>query len=306
MADSKIGHKMHNLAIRNIDASSLRRGCRFAIGAAVLLCAAMTSHALADDREEQLVLYVQEQDLEAQPMEEGRGLASKILRQDVNTGALVLRVQAPLGWRDERSVRHVSALEIYILSGDLVLGGVVLGEGDFVLIPENTVYGAASSVTGAQFLMFFDGPGTIEAIVNVTLANDDSWTIVRDAETPWVPALVAQEAGVDLPLEVKNLKNDPISGARTFLVRSAAGVLVPWETHPVAEEGYLLEGSHRLEECLPTGLQSGVYEVGGYFYRPPELMHMGPGSIYTEPATWLIRTSGKLVDVFHDTCPHDQ
>ena len=128
--------------------------------------------------------------------------------------------------------------------------------------------------------------------------------ISRDAETPWEPALVAKKSGVELPLEVKNLKRDPVTGARTFLVRSGKGVTVPWETHPVSEEGYLLEGNHRIEECLPSGLQSGFYQVGGYFYRPPELMHMGPGTFSTETHVWLVRTPAKLVDVFHESCPY--
>jgi hypothetical protein len=79
---------------------------------------------------------------------------------------------------------------------------------------------------------------------------------------------------------------------------------VPWETHPVSEEGYLLEGNHRIEECLPSGLKSGVYQVGGYFYRPPGLMHMGPRTFSTETHVWLVRTPAKLVDVFHESCPY--
>ena len=116
--------------------------------------------------------------------------------------------------------------------------------------------------------------------------------------------MVAKEAGVELPLAVKNLKRDPVTGARTFLVRAGAGVTVPWETHPVSEEGFLLEGDHRIEECLPSGLRSGVYQVGGYFYRPPGLMHMGPRTFSTETHVWLVRTPAKLVDVFHESCPY--
>ncbi len=260
---------------------------------------------MADDAEKGLVLFIQEQDLEARPREEAWGLPSKVLRDDAEAGALTLRVETQGGWQDERRIRRENSLEIYMLKGDLSIENKKFFTGDFVRISRNTVYGTVSSDSGGQFLMFFDGPSASKVVDESELADSEEWIIARAAETPWEPALVAKEAGVELSTEVKNLKNDPVTGARTFLVSSGGGVTMPWETHPVSEEGYLLEGRHRLEECLPSGLQSGVYEVGGYFYRPPELMHMGPGSTHPERVIWLIRTPSKLVDVFHKSCPFD-
>ena len=251
-----------------------------------------------------LVLFVQEQSIEPRPIESVRGLSAKILREDQKSGALAVKTDIAAGWRDPRVGRHAGPFEIYVLEGTVSLGPIDLSAGDFVRIPRRAIYGPMESGSGAELLWFFDGPADFETSQSTTVYTA-SWTVARDAETPWVEALVAREAGVELDLEVKNLRNDPSTGARTFLVRAGEGVVVPWETHPVSEEGYLLDGEHRLEECLPSGLQAGTYQPGGYFFRPPDLMHMGPGSTYEESVTWLIRTPGKLVDVFYDNCPYE-
>ena len=113
---------------------------------------------------------------------------------------------------------------------------------------------------------------------------------------------MSQAAGVNVPLEVKHLKKDPWTGARTWLVRLKGGVKVPWERHSVPEEGYLLEGDYRLAECLPDGAFVGGYQPGGYFYRPGGLLHGGPESGTRRGAVWLMRSPATLDVQFYTEC----
>ena len=128
-------------------------------------------------------------------------------------------------------------------------------------------------------------------------------TFVASARSlPWRPGTVARDAGVPLDLSVKDLKNDPGSGARTWLVKIGPGVQVPWESHSVVEEGYLLEGDYRLSECLPEGRKDGDYLPGGYFRRPANWIHSGPDSGTDGGAVWLMRSPGALDATFHEAC----
>jgi len=77
---------------------------------------------------------------------------------------------------------------------------------------------------------------------------------------------------------------------------------VPWESHSVVEEGYLLEGDYRLSECLPEGRKDGDYLPGGYFRRPADWIHSGPDSGTDGGAIWLMRSPGALDATFHDAC----
>ena len=109
-------------------------------------------------------------------------------------------------------------------------------------------------------------------------------------------------AGVDLKLEIQHLKKDPFSGARTWLVRLAPPVTMPFEVHSVAEEAYVLAGRYSQPECLPDGLRTGIYEANSYFYRPGGIPHSGPGAGPIEPTTFLMRSPGTLDVTFYSAC----
>ncbi|NJO12559.1 MAG: hypothetical protein HC872_02835, partial [Gammaproteobacteria bacterium] len=100
----------------------------------------------------------------------------------------------------------------------------------------------------------------------------------RFAAVPWTRSTLVGSAGADLPLQLKFLKRDEHSGARTWYVQLPAGIEIPWERHSVGEEGFLIEGDYFLNECLDSGTLSGAYRPGGYFRRAPGIAHSGPGS----------------------------
>jgi hypothetical protein len=75
-----------------------------------------------------------------------------------------------------------------------------------------------------------------------------------------------------LGISRKNLRNDPVTGERTFLSMvlphsEPPGAKGPTEQHPVVEEAYVISGSL-------VGPQGEMFP-GGYFWRPPFVEH-GP------------------------------
>ncbi|MGP1281553.1 MAG: cupin domain-containing protein [Parasphingopyxis sp.] len=213
-----------------------------------------------------------------------------VLRRDAATGeAYRLSFDAAASFRVDPPAQLT---EIYVERGAMALSGRRLAAGDYMRIPAGSATGITGVVEGTRLLLFRDpGPGSGAA------------TTVSGAERPWRTGDVAREAGAAAPLYIRDLYEDAETGARTFLVRLAAGVSVPWEIHSTAEEGYLLDGDYRLAECLPSGRRDYDYMPGGYFYRPAGVMHSGPDSTTTTGATWLIRTPRTLDALFYPACP---
>ena len=224
---------------------------------------------------------------------------ARVLRDDPVTGS-AHRLDVPKGWTAPETSVGV-AMELYVLSGRLALETATAGAGDLMHVPPGRAYGPLQAMADTSVLVFLapraaDGPAPDEDTAG-------GWRLVRGDDVAWVAGQVAREAGVDVPLTVKTLRQDPATGARTFLVRVPPGVAVPWETHATDEEGYLIEGDFRLAECLPDGPVVLEYDAGGYFYRPAGLLHSGPRSTTTHGAIWLIRTPRTLDSVFHPACP---
>jgi hypothetical protein len=107
---------------------------------------------------------------------------------------------------------------------------------------------------------------------------------------------------VDLPVAIFDLRRDPVTGARTWLAAIEPGFEFPWERHSTAEEGFLVTGVYDLNECLPSGVRSGRYTAGSYFYRPAGILHGGPGSAARKSSVWLFRSPADLDVEFRDSC----
>jgi hypothetical protein len=191
-----------------------------------------------------------------------------------------------------------------VLSGELDVGRECLGAGDFAYSPADHPRPKLASRGGARALLYFD-PAPRDAEVRRKLAALGSY-VTRDSAARWNTGSLSQSAGFDLDLEIKHLKKDPLSGARTWLVRLAPPVNMPFEVHSVVEEGYLLQGRYQQPECTADGLLDGQYRVGGYFYRPGGIPHSGPGSGPLETSVWLLRTPADLDVLFFANCERTQ
>lgn len=245
--------------------------------------------------------FINQQDL---PWEEfrvngaGSGLKAKTLSRDPKTGAVSLLLYYPPGWRSQAdSGYHTSNEEIFVLEGDLTIGGRTLTDRCYSFIPAGMAHGPIGSKSGCLALTFFDQePDVIASNESEPGAKIDLAIAYKNYfDESWALGATRAKSKTPPPLLVKVLRQDEQTGARTWI----AGVLsghpnYTWETHPTWEEGYLIEGEYRLAECLDGKSRAGAYTPGSYFFRPAGLPHVGPDAGAKGYAVWLFRTPAGL------------
>jgi hypothetical protein len=104
---------------------------------------------------------------------------------------------------------------------------------------------------------------------------------------PWQPVSTAIS---DIGLSVKELRADPGSGARSWLLKVDPIAMQSWRQSSVTREGYLVSGNYRTSECLQGERVTEDYPPGGYFYRPPATVHGGTEEKSTGVSIWFMRT----------------
>lgn len=229
------------------------------------------------------------------------GARGKFLDGDPASGRAAWLVEFPAGYRAAfEAGRFAQSVEMVMLDGRLDFGDATLGARDFAFVPPGGRVPELASPPGARALVFFDPPAPDAAAVERQRQQGNY--VTRYDETRWLPASVARGAGLQLDLKVQHLKKDPFTTARTWYVKLAGGMSVPWERHSVVEEGYLMEGDYRMAECLPGRSVFGEYAAGGYFWRPAGIPHSGPGSGTRGGALWLQRSPAALDVVFYADC----
>ena len=247
------------------------------------------------------VFYRQTAAINSEPVAEFAAFRGKVLSRNADTGRLALELQLPAGFRDHGERRlGARSFEVVVLDGQLQLGKELLGPRDFGYTPAGLMRPKLTSRTGARLLAFFD-PAPADPAIRTRL-RDIGGYVTRYAESRWNPGSLSQSAGFDLKLEIQHLKKDPLSGARTWLVRLAPPVTMPFEVHSVAEEAYVLAGRFSQPECMPDGMRNGIYEANSYFYRPGGIPHSGPGAGPIEPTTFLMRSPANLDVTFYSAC----
>ncbi len=247
------------------------------------------------------VFYQQTAAVRPEPVVEFAGFPGKVLSRNADTGRLALELQLPAGFRD-RGARQPGerSFEVVVLDGHVRFGKELLGPRDFGYMPAGLQRPKLTSAAGARLLAFFD-PAPADPVIRNRL-HDIGGYVTRYAESRWNPGSLSQTAGFDLKLEIQHLKKDPLSGARTWLVRLAPPVTMPFEVHTVAEEAYVLAGRFSQPECMPDGMRNGIYEANSYFYRPGGIPHSGPGAGPIEQTTFLMRSPANLDVTFYSAC----
>ncbi len=215
--------------------------------------------------------FVQAQVLPWEPAGDFRpGVTRKVLSHDPVDGAASLVLRYPAAWCDERPAALAAAEELYVLTGELVIGAVRYAPGDYAYLPPGFVRDAVrAGPQGAVVLTFFSA-----APVSGGQRDADPPRLIRrlaSGTMDWDSNVDPRVVGSNVAK--KTLRNDPDSGDSTWILRigpldpADVEVTTPLEKHPYVEEMYQLDGE------ISTNV--GVMRRGAYFWRPPQVSH-GP------------------------------
>ena len=183
----------------------------------------------------------------------------------------------PPGWSFTTAGAPDKSIEIYVLQGSMKLGEFELASGGYAYIPSGSTGFELSSDSGARILYFLDD-ATAAGVIRTPLITNQNLLV-------WATAAEVEDFG----LAEKVLREDPGSGARTWLLRVEPGAVLPWQKASVAEEGFLLSGRYSHSECVAGVEITGSYGPGGYFYRPADAVNGGPRSGAEVAAVWYMR-----------------
>ena len=201
------------------------------------------------------------------------GVRAAQFRSDIRTGAAAHRITIPPDWTGSTGGAPGKALEVFVLAGEIRFSEFPLRAGGYAYVPPGSMGFQLQSDRGAQLLYFLDDVPE-SSVIRAPL-------IIESELLPWRE----ESPG----LYVKILREDPGSGARTWLQRVGPGVSVSWQSSSAPREGYLVEGEYRHSECFDGRAETGIYEAGGYFRRPPGVIHGGPESGAITESTWFVR-----------------
>jgi len=204
------------------------------------------------------------------------GVRAKHLSGDPRTQRASYRIQIPSDWSFTTGASPGQSVEIYVLAGAIQLGEFDLTKGGYAYLPPGLSGLSMKSVNGALILYFLDEANDASVIQTPLITNSDLLT--------WEPQ--------DIGVSTKDLRSDPGSGARTWLLNISADAILPWQRSSQMVEGYLIAGSIAYSECSGEKFGTETYATGGYFHRPPGAVHAGPETQTAAGATWLLRVLG--------------
>lgn len=201
------------------------------------------------------------------------GVRAKLLASDPRTQRTSYRIELPADWSFTTGASPAHSVEIFVLAGEVTLGEFALAEGGYAYLPPGMTGMPMKSNRGALLLYFVD-EATAAAVIGTPL-------ITSSKVLEWQPQ--------DIGIFTKELRADPGSGARTWLLRIAPEAILDWQRSSRIVEGYLIEGAISYSECHAGKRVTADYLPGGYFHRPPGAVHGGPETRTTAGATWILR-----------------
>jgi quercetin dioxygenase-like cupin family protein len=241
------------------------------LAAAALLLAACASSRSKPDLP--YPAFVDSAEIEEQFLAALPGVRAREFASDMRTRRISSRVDIPPDWTGTTGGEPGKALEVYVLSGELTFSDFALGPGGYAYVPPGSMGFKLVSDAGAQVLYFLDELDE-QAVIRSPVILDSSlvpWEEVR-------PGIYERE-----------LRHDPGSGARSWLMRIEPGATIPWEASSVEREGYAVAGAYRHSECAKGEPATWDYTAGGYFRRPAGAVSGGPEAGATTTTTWFLR-----------------
>jgi quercetin dioxygenase-like cupin family protein len=210
------------------------------------------------------------------------GIRAKQFAGDPSSRRTSNRLQLPADWKGSTGASPGKSVELFVVSGEITLGSMVMRPGSYAYIPPGFTGSNISTSSGAVVLYFLDDPNPA-AVIQTPLLLDSNLVDWR----------AASDEPEDFGYSVKELRLDPGSGARTWLLRIDPGATQGWHQASTTEEGYLLSGMHRHSECVEGEVATHDYMPGGYFARPPGAIHGGPEAKATATSVWYLRRMAK-------------
>jgi len=218
--------------------------------------------------------FIQVDQLEDVFMASLPGIRAKQLAGDSQTRRTSNRVDLPPGWSGTSGASPGRSLEIFVLAGQLTVADIVLGRGGYAFLPAGSLGFNLLAPDGARILYF--------------LNDSDPGSVIR---SPIIidTGLLDWQRTTATGVSIKMLRNDPGTGARTWLQRAVPGASIPWSRSSALREGFLVDGNYRHGECVNGEVRTGQYLPGGYFLRPGNTINGGPESRAVTESTWLLR-----------------
>lgn len=205
------------------------------------------------------------------------GTRAKQLSGDSRTQRASYRIELPSDWSFTTGASPGQSVEIYVLSGAIQLGEFSLAQGGYAYLPPGMSGLQMKSEEGALMLYFVDEANDSAVIQTPLITNSE------------LLAWAQQDIGVS----IKELRADPGSGARTWLLDVRPEAILPWQRSSQMVEGYLLSGAIDYSECSSDQFVTDGYLPGGYFHRPPGAVHAGPATKTVAGAVWFLRVLGE-------------
>jgi hypothetical protein len=218
------------------------------------------------------------------------GVRAKEYTSDMRTRVASNRIDLPEAWSGTTGGAPGKALEMFVLSGKLKLADIVLATGGYAYIPPGSLGFKLESDSGARILYFLSDPDTAAQIRSA---------IILDS------GLLGWQATDSIGIFEKELRMDPGSGERTWLVRYEPDAVIPWQSASATLEGYLVSGQFQDSECVAGEAYTETYLPGGYFRRPGDAVHGGPSAAAINESVWFLRRQRESTTNLAVTCASD-
>jgi hypothetical protein len=206
------------------------------------------------------------------------GIRAKQMAGDSQTRRTSNRIDLPPDWSGTSGGSPGRSLEIFVVSGHMMIADIELGRGGYAFLPAGSLGFNLHSSDGARIL-YFRNDVDPESVIRSP--------IIIDA------GLLAWEGTVTPGVYTKDLRKDPGNGSKTWLLKIEPGASRQWQKSSAVREGYLVDGNYQHSECVAGEVHTWQYTPGGYFYRPADTINGGPDAIASSQSVWLLRESRK-------------
>ena len=214
------------------------------------------------------------------------GVRAKPLAGDMRTRTSSNLISLPADWKGTTGASPGKSVELFVVAGELELSEFVVKKGGYAYVPPGSLGFSLETERGAHILYFQDDVDSSSVIRSPIILNSEL--------LEWEPVSVGRHT--------KELRSDPGSGSKSWLLRIEPGATVPWIASSVVREGFMLSGQYQDSECFNGESQTWEYLPGGYFLRPPETYSGGAEAIATLESTWFLREQSAGVELASEFC----